>query len=388
MCTGIRSPSRPDVTFLAHAVSAPQQPAAPTVLAPANPDPQQPCAPEFAAQVAPTFLAHAVSAPQQPAAPTVLAPANPDPQQPSAPAFAAQVAPTFLAHAVSAPQQPAAPTVSDPIVPLQPTVLAAAPAASAPIAPQQQQAATTDLAPAASAPIAPQQQPAAPTVLAPAVSAPIVPQQPAAPTVVVPTNPYPQPPAAPSFAAPIAPQQQPAAPTVLAHAVSAPITPQLFRSGPRKGLGDLLKVIVSPAQSGPTAPKKMKIPDVVKESNIRVGKQRIETGPAVSTIIKAHRVGKGKTELLKSVQSSMYNKYGEWAGQDSDSGLSIPVKVCKMVVDFSPTIDDGLPFWRPPIIAVNTYTIRLLNVPVEPIPSVTSVTAWLRTVDALSWTRM
>ncbi|KAK3251166.1 hypothetical protein CYMTET_39487 [Cymbomonas tetramitiformis] len=27
-----------------------------------------------------------------------------------------------------------------------------------------------------------------------------------------------------------------------------------------------------------------------------------------------------------------------------------------MVVDFSPTIDDNLPFWRAPIIAVNTYT--------------------------------
>ncbi|KAK3271916.1 hypothetical protein CYMTET_19759 [Cymbomonas tetramitiformis] len=27
-----------------------------------------------------------------------------------------------------------------------------------------------------------------------------------------------------------------------------------------------------------------------------------------------------------------------------------------MVVDFSPTIDDGLPFWRAPIIVVNTYT--------------------------------
>ncbi|KAK3248946.1 hypothetical protein CYMTET_41611 [Cymbomonas tetramitiformis] len=137
---------------------------APQNLAPITSNLPQPAAPAFAAPVAPTFLAHAVLAPQQPAAPTVLAPANPVPQQPSAPAFAA------------------------------------------PVAPAQQPAASTVLAPAASAPaIAPQQQSAAPTVLAPAVSAPIVPQQPAAPTVVVPTNPNPQPTAAPSFAAPIAP---------------------------------------------------------------------------------------------------------------------------------------------------------------------------------------
>ncbi|KAK3236641.1 hypothetical protein CYMTET_53229 [Cymbomonas tetramitiformis] len=133
--------------------------------------------------------------------------------------------------------------------------------------------------------------------------------------------------------------------------------PSLFRSmnsGVRPG--ELLRALSSPKQIAPKAPSGMKVPTVVKEANIRAGKQRVKAGVAVCSMMKKFRVGRGKTELAKIISGCEFNKYGEWAGQDADCGLSVPVKVCKMVVDLKPTVEDTLSYWRAVVVAVNVYT--------------------------------
>eukprot|EP00854_Cymbomonas_tetramitiformis_P013488 gene13488-15945_t len=125
------------------------------------------------------------------------------------------------------------------------------------------------------------------------------------------------------------------------------------------GLHSLFEAIISPAQVGPKAPATLKRPAVVLEGHVRAGKQKVKAGQKVATLVKKCRDAKGtNSELTKELGSCDYRCYGEWAGQDSDTGLSIPVKVCKMIVDlFKPTIEDGLEFWRAPNIGVSPYTV-------------------------------
>ncbi|KAK3285374.1 hypothetical protein CYMTET_7017 [Cymbomonas tetramitiformis] len=141
-------------------------------------------------------------------------------------------------------------------------------------------------------------------------------------------------------------QQQPAAP------IPAPVTFEIFTQRP--DAANVATAFAAPAQTKPTAPKTMPKPKVVAEGSIRPGKRKANKGPAVATIIRKHRSGRGKTELAKTVAASLYKNLGEWAGTDSNSGLSIPIRIGNMFIESKPIEDDGEPFWRGPIVAVNS----------------------------------